>query len=134
MVSEVPGRTVVVPAHVGGPHEAYEALLENGVLGFQACACCRSAIFPPRLRCPRCGADELAWRGSAGRGTVYSTTVIAPRGQEAYAVVLVDLDEGYRMMSRVEDHRVGIGARVAVALTPRSGGTIPLFVPEGTGR
>jgi uncharacterized OB-fold protein len=134
MSSEVPGHAVVLPAHVGGPHAAYEALLENGVLGFQACSACRSAIFPPRLRCSACGADELTWRASAGRGTIYSTTVIAPRGREAYAVVLVDLDEGYRLMSRVEDHAVAIGARVAAELSPRGGSTLPFFVPEGGDR
>jgi uncharacterized OB-fold protein len=49
---------------------------------------------------------------------VYATTVVRPRGGEAYNLVLVDLDEGFRMMSRVvgtapED--VAIGARVHVA-------------------
>jgi hypothetical protein len=65
---------------------------------------------------PRVGLDT--WRVSAGLGTVYATTVVRPRGGEAYNVVLVDLDEGFRMMSRVigvapED--VAIGARVRVA-------------------
>jgi uncharacterized OB-fold protein len=132
--SEIPGRTVELCLEPGGPHAAYQGLLEQDVLGFQACSGCFSAIFPPRLRCPRCGADKLTWRASAGRGTVYSSTVIAPRGQEPYAVVLIDLDEGYRMMSRIDDDTVAIGDRVMVAPSRASGETIPLFAVDGDGR
>src|SRR3954447_4038563 len=68
-------------------------------------------VFRPRV-------GFTTWRVSAGLGTVYATTVIRRRGAEAYNLVLVDLDEGFRMMSRVigrppED--VAIGARVRVA-------------------
>jgi hypothetical protein len=66
-------------------------------------------VFRPRV------GDGLQWRVSAGRGTVYSTTVVHPRGGEAYNIVLVDLDEGFRMMSTVvEGGPVVIGARVEV--------------------
>ena len=71
---------------------------------------------------PRVGLDT--WRVSAGLGTVYATTVVRTRGGEAYNVVLVDLDEGFRMMSRV----VGggrIGQRVRLAWD----GETPIFVP-----
>lgn len=69
------------------------------------------AVFRPRV-------GPTTWRVSAGRGTVYATTVVRPRGAEAYNIVLVDLDEGFRMMSTVvgtppED--VAIGARVELA-------------------
>jgi uncharacterized OB-fold protein len=68
---------------------------------------------------PRVGLD--VWRVSAGVGTVYATTVARVGGAdsgEAYNIVLVDLDEGFRMMSTVvgvapED--VGVGARVRLA-------------------
>src|SRR3954453_22083646 len=73
---------------------------------------------------PRVGYET--WRVSAGRGTVYATTVVRPRGGEPYNLVLVDLDEGFRMMSRVvgvpgED--VWIGMRVRVAWD----GDVPVF-------
>jgi acyl-CoA-associated DUF35 OB-fold domain-containing protein len=61
---------------------------------------------------PRVGHPE--WRVSAGLGTVYSTTVVRPRKAAAYGVVLVDLDEGFRMMSRVRGGGT-IGQRVHVA-------------------
>lgn len=65
-------------------------------------------VFPPRV------GDALPWRVSAGRGTVYAVTVVRPRGErDAYNIVLVDLDEGFRMMSSVvEGGPIVIGARV----------------------
>lgn len=62
--------------------------------------------------------EGLQWRVSAGAGSVYATTVVRPRGGEAYNIVLVDLDEGFRMMSTVvgvEPEAVAVGARVRVA-------------------
>jgi uncharacterized OB-fold protein len=82
---------------------------------------------------PRVGHDT--WQVSAGVGSVYSTTVVRPRRAEPYGVVLVDLDEGFRMMSRVvgmapED--VTIGLRVRVAWEQREDGAAPLPVFERT--
>ena len=70
MVDDLPGSVVDVPTDAA-PHKAYTALLERGVLGFQACSDCRSAIFPPRGRCHRCGADALLWRASAEIGRAH---------------------------------------------------------------
>ena len=134
MIDDLPGAAADVPDHEGGPHAAYEALLAADVLAFQACTSCRSAVFPPRGRCPHCGAGDVVWRASAGRGVVYSTTVLSPREQPAYAVVLVDLDEGFRMMSRMtgEDaSSVAIEDRVVASFDDVSGVRLPLFAREG---
>jgi uncharacterized OB-fold protein len=49
------------------------------------------------------GGDALEWVEASGRGTVYAVTVISPKPPaEPYNVVLVDLEEGPRMMSRIE--------------------------------
>lgn len=127
MMGELAGKVVDVPEHVGGPHAAYLALLAAGTLAFQACNACTAAVFPPRGRCSRCGADALEWRASDGHGSVYSTTVLTPRDKPAYAVVLVDLDEGYRMMSRMDDESVAIGDRVSVHLDSSGDEVLPLF-------
>jgi hypothetical protein len=78
---------------------------------------------------PRVGPTQ--WRVSAGRGTVYATTVVRPRGGEAYNLVLVDLDEGFRMMSRVvgvAPEAVAIGARVALSWEDGDDGVpLPVF-------
>lgn len=134
---DLPGTATDVPAHEGGPHAAYEALLAAEVLGFQACRACRHAVFPPRGRCSHCGADSVVWRASAGRGRVYSTTVLAPRGTPPYAVVLVDLYEGFRMMSRItgaDAASIAIEDRVAVRFEGLGGVRLPLFAPEGGAR
>jgi uncharacterized OB-fold protein len=120
-----------VPDQVAGPHEVYRRLLEQDVLGFQACEECAAAVFPPRGRCSRCGADALQWRSSAGRGAVYSATVLSPRGETPYAVVLVDLDEGFRMMSRVDGGVVAIGDRVLVQVSRSDGEPLPIAVLDG---
>jgi uncharacterized OB-fold protein len=67
---------------------------------FQRCQDCGAAIFPRRVVCPVCGGRRLADERSAGRGVVYSATGVHTR-EGAYNVALVDLDEGFRMMSTV---------------------------------
>jgi hypothetical protein len=92
------------------PADVYTEHCRRRELAYQVDAAGRP-VFRPRV-----GHDE--WRVSAGLGAVYATTVVRPRGGEAYNLVLVDLDEGFRMMSRVvgvapEDVRVGQRVRVA---------------------
>jgi uncharacterized OB-fold protein len=97
------------------PTTAYRRHLQSGKLGYQRCADCSAAVFYPRVLCPVCGSRALEWRESAGRGTVYATTAVHGRDRDPRNVVLVDLDEGFRMMSRIEDvpaEEVEIGARV----------------------
>jgi len=134
MTDGLPGSPAEVPEHVGGPHAAYQALLAAGVLSFQACGACSSAVFPPRGRCSSCGADALQWRVSTGHGTVYSATTLTPRDRAAYSVVLVDLDEGYRMMSRIDQAPVAIDTRVTARLVRSGDDVLPVFDAEGEDR
>jgi uncharacterized OB-fold protein len=79
---------------------------------------------------PRVGPTQ--WRVSAGRGMVYATTVAHPREGEPYNIALVELDEGFRMMSTVvgvAPEAVAIGARVVLGW--RDGDPpVPVFTPE----
>ncbi|MEP6954586.1 MAG: OB-fold domain-containing protein [Solirubrobacteraceae bacterium] len=87
----------------------------RGELAYQLAAD-GTAVFPPRLVQPGTGL-ALEWRVSAGAGTVYATTVVRKRDAEPRSLVLVDLDEGFRMMSRVDGvaaEDVAIGQRVQV--------------------
>lgn len=91
------------------------------------------AVFYPRLMAPATG-GPLAWRVSAGLGTVYATTTLHPRDAEPYDVSLIDLDEGFRMMSRVEDidpRAVRVGMRVRLRMAPGDAGQppYPVFTP-----
>ena len=97
------------------PLAVYQAQLEKGELAYQWSLEAGRAVFYPRVICPFTGSDRLEWRVSAGLGTVYATTVTHPREGDPYNVALIDCDEGFRLMSRVEDvvpEAVTIGMRV----------------------
>ena len=81
------------------------------------------AFFYPRAVAPGTGSDKIEWRVSKGLGTVYSTTVVYTKDQPPHNVALIDIDEGFRMMGRVEDIdplQVKIGMRVKVRMHPGS--------------
>ena len=117
----------------GPPAEIYRRYLESGKLGFQRCAGCGAAVFYPRVLCHVCGSPDLAWETSSGRGAVYATTAVYRRDADPYNVVLVDLEEGFRMMSRVEGvpaDEVEVGARVALRIDREGDVPVPVFVKE----
>ena len=119
------------------PLAVYQAHLEKRELAYQWSLEANKAVFYPRLICPFTGSDRLEWRVSAGFGTVYATTVVHPREGASYNVALIDCDEGFRLMSRVEDippEAVKIGMRVRFRVH-RPGGDeppYPVFVPVET--
>lgn len=116
------------------PGAVYRRYLDAGMLGFQRCEDCGKAIFYPRILCPFCGGDALVWEASAGRGTVYAATTVHRRDGAPYNVVLVDLEEGFRMMSRVENAPPGgVGIGLSVRFEVRRGEDaepVAVFVPE----
>jgi uncharacterized OB-fold protein len=91
---------------VRSPADVFAEHCARGQLAYQVDADGRP-VFHPRL-------GPYEWRVSAGRGTVYATTTVRPRGGEPYDVSLIDLDEGFRMMSRVRGGGT-VGQRVTVA-------------------
>lgn len=111
------------------PDGVFREGLAAGELRFQRCRGCAAAVFPPRVLCPSCGADDLAWERSGGRGTVYSTTAV--RGRDGVRnVALVDLDEGFRMMTRIDGtapDEVAIGTRVSFAVVDEDGAPVAVF-------
>jgi len=115
------------------PAGTYRRYLESGSLGFQRCTDCGAAIFYPRVICPVCGGADLTWKTSSGRGVVYATTAVYGRDADPYNVVLVDLEEGFRMMGRVEGvpaERVQVGTRVSLRVDPEGDDPVPVFVLE----
>ena len=124
-----------MPTATTSPLAAYISHLEKGELAYQFSPEANRAVFFPRVLCPFTGSDKLEWRVSTGRGTVYATTVVYPAEGEPFNVALVDCDEGFRLMSRVEEiapEQVAIGMRVRFRVH-RPGGEeapIPVFTPE----
>ena len=97
------------------PQAIYFAHLQKGELAYQWSPEANRAVFFPRLTCPFTGSAKLEWRIASGLGTVHSTTTVHPVKGDPYNVALIDCDEGFRMMSRVEDipsDDVKIGLRV----------------------
>jgi uncharacterized OB-fold protein len=115
------------------PYAAHLAYLQKGQLGYQYSTAADRAVYFPREFCPYTGEDCLEWRLSKGVGTVYSTSSVFPKDGVAYNVALIDLDEGFRMMSRVESipsEDVKIGMRVQFKThTPEGDDPYPVFVP-----
>lgn len=116
----------------------YQAELDAGRFCIQHCSQCQSHVFAPRELCLHCGASGLRWVRAGGLGTVYSTSTIARKVDAGgnYNVALVDLDEGVRMMSRVEGvapEAVAIGQRVQAHVAHQDGRGLVLFtsVREG---
>ena len=115
----------------GAPYARYVQHLKAGELAYQYSPVAERAVFFPRVRCPYSGQDCLEWRISAGIGTVYSTSVVYPRKGDPYNVALVDLDEGFRMMSRViadNPLSVAIGQRVQFQSAVQDGLDDPIAV------
>ena len=118
------------------PLATYLAHLERGELGYQFSPSTGGAVFYPRVIAPKTGKADLEWRVSKGTGTVHATTVVHPQQGAPYNVALIDVDEGFRMMSRVEDiapTEVKIGLRVKFRVHKAEGDEppYPVFTPAG---
>ena len=114
------------------PLGTYLEHLKKGELAYQVTQS-GEAVFYPRAVAPVTGGD-LDWRVSKGLGTVYSTTVVHSRDEQPFNVALIDMDEGFRLMSRVEDAdpmHVKIGMRVKFRTHPgdQKQPPYPVFTP-----
>lgn len=119
------------PSPSGFAAELY-AHCARGELRFQRCTRdgCRTWRHPPRVACPRCGSEEWAWERSTGRGTLFSWTVthqaLAPGFADdvPYAVVVVELEEGLRLVSGLRGvplERLALGLPLEVEFVPVGG-------------
>lgn len=99
---------------------------------FQQCRTCNTRWLFARGFCPRCGGRQVETREASGRGTVHATTLVTRAPSEAlrpyapYRLVLVDADEGFRVMAHA-DPGVTIGDRVTASFRPFGEGLIPYF-------
>ncbi|MFI5447373.1 Zn-ribbon domain-containing OB-fold protein [Polaromonas sp. UC242_47] len=85
------------------PEQEFFAHLAQGKFMLQRSRSSGKCFFYPRVAEPVTGARDLEWVEASGRGTVHATTVVRVKPpQQPYNVVLVDLEEGPRVMSRVE--------------------------------
>ena len=89
-----------IPVPQIGTHSAplWEAA-QRGVVAFQRCEQCGASPHKVAVVCGRCHARNLAWVESAGRGRLYSWTVVwrpqTPAFHVPYAPAIVQMDEGF---------------------------------------
>ncbi len=103
-MSERPAVEKPIPRPEGLNGEFY-ARCAAGELCFQRCRECGAWRHLPRILCPRCSSPNWDWAPSTGRGTIFSWTVAHRATHPAfaaavpYAIVVVELEEGVRMVS-----------------------------------
>lgn len=121
-----------------GPDAVYKDFLDKQEFRIQRCVGCGDHVFYPRALCPGCGSPRLDWVAASGRATVYSTSVVRQRPDDGpdYNIAIVELEEGPRLMSRVEgipaeDVRIGMAVRAKVSAI--DGEPAVLFEPADGG-
>ena len=113
----------------------------------QRCLQCGELRHPPRPMCPRCNALDWDSVESTGRGTVYSFVLPRhpryPGFDDPHIVVLVELDEGVRMLGYLVDDAgsmlktdgvaegLTMGARVKLRFHEQAGFQLPSWTLGG---
>ena len=91
----------------------------EGRLVVRVCDDCDQSLHLPRVRCFACGSFDTSWHEVAGRGRIYTWTVVEhqvhPTFPTPFTAILVELDD--RPDVRLADHLAGrpeIGAGTPV--------------------
>ncbi len=121
-----------------GPEQMFRDFLAQDRFMVQRARGSGRIVFYPRVAEPGTGDRELEWFACEGRGTVYSTTVVRRRPDRGgdYNVCLIDLDDGFRMLSRVDGlapEAVTIGLRVKARISEIAGEPAVIFDPLNDG-
>jgi uncharacterized OB-fold protein len=115
----------------------------EGRLMLQRCRAegCGKYNFAPRVCCPHCGSDDLAWEQASGKARVLTHAIIHHPLNEAFAgdvpfiFAAVTLDEGPMLYTRIEmdpaDSEGLDGRAVSVVFKDDQlpGQTLPFFRP-----
>jgi uncharacterized OB-fold protein len=126
-----PGRKIAVPDVTPETRPFWEAAAAGALL-IKKCQACGELHHYPRSICPFCGRAATEWAHAAGRGTIYSYSVMR-RLPVPYAIAYVTLEEGVTMMTNIVDcdlDAIRIGQPVKVVFKPtESGPPVPMFTP-----
>ena len=99
---------------------------------YQHCAACGARQYFRRGFCAVCGAADPVQKRASGAATVYATSLVCraatpeTRAHVPYNIVLVDADEGFRMMAH-GDIDLAIGDKVTASYRPFAGKLVPYF-------
>ncbi|MBD9504770.1 Zn-ribbon domain-containing OB-fold protein [Pseudomonas sp. BGr12] len=110
-----------------GPEAQYQRFLQQGRFMIQRSASTGRHVFYPRVAVPGSGETDLEWVEAAGTGRIYAITVNRSRNA-SHNVALIDLDEGARLMSRIEGRESApIGSRVKARVIEEDGQALVVF-------
>lgn len=102
------------------------------VIAYQTCGACGGRQYFRRSFCAACGSSGLTEHRASGAGTVYATSLVCraatpeTRAHVPYNILLVDADEGFRMMAH-GDNDLAIGDKVLARFTQFAGRLVPYF-------
>lgn len=113
--------------------------IQRQELVFERCKKCGNWLHPPKPMCPKCHSLEKEWVPSTGKGVVYSWVTYQessnPSFKAPYSVVLVEMEEGVRLVSNVVDMKpedIHIGMPVELVFDEISEDlTLPKFKKQG---
>jgi uncharacterized OB-fold protein len=117
-------------------NEPYFAGTALGELRIRKCVRCDTRFRFNHYLCPSCWSDQLTWEVASGRGRITHFCVIHhapyPSFEDVcpYVIVLVELEEGVRMMSNLvgcSPEAARIGTPVQVTFEQRGPVTLPMF-------
>jgi len=120
-------------------NEEFWSAAADGILVAQRCGSCGNLRHPPRPMCPLCHSIEHDTVELSGNGIVYSYSILHypqfPMFNYPIVAVLVDLDEGVRLLSELndvnhDDVRIGLPVKVRFEDTC-DGMEVPVFVRRG---
>ncbi len=92
-----------------GLHKEFYDHCKNQALHFQRCDECETFRHVPREMCAKCGSWNWSWVPSSGRGRIFTWTVVERPMHAAfvdacpYAPVVIEMEEGVRLLSEVSD-------------------------------
>ena len=123
----------------------------RGELLIQRCGSCERWLWQPRPICSGCQTPDPVWTRVSGEGKVASWTVVRPPVLPAYAdtvpfvILLVELEEGVRMVGYLVDDRgarletdgkaeaIDFGTEVALRFHDQAGTPLPCWTAAGRG-
>jgi len=112
--------------------QAFWNAAREGQFMIPLCTACGKAHWYPRAICPFCSSDKVQWREAAGKGTIYTFSVMR-RVKEPYVIAHVTLAEGPTMLTNIVDcdfDQLRIGQPVAVVFqATENGPPVPMFKP-----
>jgi uncharacterized protein len=120
-------------AETAHAEKRFFTLLAEGSFALQRDPSTGRAVFPPRLRAPGHGGPLTEFEPVSGRGFIHAITIQPNRPPKpTKIIVLVDLEEGARMLSHMPNaapEDVAIGDAVVARIVTKDETSMVIFDP-----